>query len=292
MATGLRQREEVNKVSSFLLRYQPSAISALPIISPIAHDVLSKNNGRCSKTELTIAFETDPFLSARLLGEANSTVFNRCHHTVYTVRQALETVGMEYAFRVLHAAPTFSLNSTSTKKRLSELWIRWITIAHATRELSTYASVAMPPKDAMFVIGLIHDIGHLLEMYYDPERLGYVAQSGGNPESDNGTTLHTTLGESLAKAWALPDCMVQAIRWHHHPDQCPTQNGRALAALVFLAGRVSSCYLAELSIPVELCTTALAIAGLKEKHMHIVFETMKQATYFPTLPINQQHTKM
>ena len=49
---GLRQREEVNKFSSFLLRYQPSATNTLPLISPIAHEVRAKNNGRCSKVEL------------------------------------------------------------------------------------------------------------------------------------------------------------------------------------------------------------------------------------------------
>ena len=286
---GLRQCGEVNKFSSFLLRYQPSAINTLPLISPIAHEILAKNNGRCSKLELIKAFETDPFLSARILGKANSILFNRNHHIIYTVREAFDMVGIEHAFRVLHDAPKFGFNLPGTENKLRNLWTRWITVAHAAQMLLTYAGVTALNKDAMFVVGLIHDIGHLLELHYDPGRLGSITRSSESCKHVNGTMPHTSLGESLARAWALPDCMVQAIRWHHSPDQCPTSVGRELAALVYLADKLAAYCLAKQPIKVEACTTALAITNLKEKHLHIVFTMLNRAPYRPLPYTSPRH---
>lgn len=73
----------------------------------------------------------------------------------------------------------------------------------------------------MFTVGLIHDIGHLLALQDNIGRPHSIAKTVNSGEHTAETMSHITLGESLARAWALPECIIQALRWHH-PEQCPT----------------------------------------------------------------------
>lgn len=280
---GLCRHNEINKFASFLLRYQPGAARTLPLISPFARDVRAKSSqGRYSTAELTMAFETDPFLSAKLLSEANSIAFNRQHRTVHTLREAFDTVGADHAFKILCDAPQLGFDSARIDRKLYELWTRWITVAYASQVLSFYASATTLHPDTMFVVGLVHDIGHLLELHYDPGRLASIARKQGSREHVVGTLSHTALGESLARAWALPESMVHAIRWHHSPEQCRVPAGRVMAALVFLADKLAGCCLSERALDVESCGPALAIVGIKEKHLHDVENFFRKVPYVRT----------
>lgn len=109
MMGRLCHQTDANRFSSFLLRYQPGVASPLPLISPIAINARERNRGRCSAADLLKAFEMDPSLSAKLLSEANSPVFNHCHHIGYTIHEAFKTVGAEHALKVLHDAPCSTL---------------------------------------------------------------------------------------------------------------------------------------------------------------------------------------
>lgn len=283
MVNGLSQRQEINKFASFLLRYQPGIASVLPLISPFARDIQAKNSyARCSRHELYMAFNTDPFLSARLLSEANSVIYNHNHLAVYTLREAFEIVDVEHAFKILHNALRIGFSSAENERNLYELWKRWITVAYAAQVLSHFTSVITLHPDALFVVGLIHDIGHLLELNYDPDRLTTISRKNIKRETDSDTELHTTLGASLARTWALPAYMVNAIRWHHSPQECPASAGRALAALIFLADKLADCCLSKRPLDVEICKSALAIAGITEKHLYHVKDFFSKAPYLQT----------
>ncbi len=291
MMNGLCQHNETNKFASFLLRYQPGVASTLPLISPFARNVRAKSShGRYSTTELTTAFETDPFLSAKLLSEANSVAFNRQHRTVYTLREAFNIVGADHAFKILHDAPKLGFDSVRIDRKLYELWTRWITVAYASQVLSFYTNVTTLHPDAMFVVGLVHDIGHLLELHYDLGRLVSIARKPRSQEHVIGTLSHTVLGESLARAWSLPESMVHAIRWHHVPEQCPAPAGRVMAALVFLADKLASCCLSERELKVESYGLALAIAGIKEKNFQDVEKFFSKAPYVRTQHITSKRS--
>lgn len=266
--------EATNKFTSFLLSYHPGVVKDLPVISPFAKSLLGENSERRhSKEELIRAFETDPYLSAKLLGVANSIFFNLNHCAVYTIRDALDRVGTDYATNLLHEAPYFSNECDYDK--IQEFWTHCIVVAHTAKELSTHAVNTTLDVNTVFHVALIHDIGYLLEIYYDPTRLTFVANHLQCGEQNKESQSHVTLGESLANFWSVPDCARQAIRWHHTPGGCPSQDGRTLSAFIYLAETLVTCYLAARTVDVASCADALTVAGIDEKQLKIVEETLK-----------------
>lgn len=270
MPVGQRKAMDKNIYASFLLRYQPSVATTLPLISPYALDIRARRDPcRCSADELGKAFASDPSLSARLIGDANSIFFNRRHGAVYTLSEAFNTVGIEHAFKVLSDAYIFRKRSEAMDRQIREMWIRWMASAFATRALSTYSQATALSSDAIFVVGLIHNIGHLLELHYDPRRLANITKHQDN-ELEGGDRSHSALGEALTRAWSLPDCICNAIRWHHIPQNCPSPAARILAALLFLGDHLAASYLTDNDIDISTCSAAMSIAGVQEQHLLIV----------------------
>lgn len=267
--------EARNRFTSFLLAYHPGTVRDLPVLSPYARAFLNAGARRMySENEIVKAFETDPFLSAKLFGVANSIFFNLEHRTVYTVRDAIDRVGFDYAVNLAHEAPYFA--AECDLDQLIECWAHCIGVAHCAKSLSKRSSIPLN-SDNVFLIALIHDIGYLLEIHYDPSRLSLVAKQIREKEDYASSQSHVILGESLADFWSLPASAKEVVRWHHTPDKCPSENGRVLATLIYLAEELVRSHLAAQQIDTALCANHLSVTGLTAEHLHAVGAELKES---------------
>lgn len=262
--------ESVTRCTAFLLNYHPGTVKDLPVISPLARHLLDSHPDRqFTEDQLIQAFETDPFLSAKLFGVANSIFFNLDHHTVYTVREALARVGLDYATNLLCEAPYFSIECDV--EAIHAYWSHCVEVAHTARALAIRASHVTLDAETVFLVALIHDIGYLLEMHYDPTLSEAVVDQLRDAEPD--TESHTRRGESLAVHWSLPDCARHAIRWHHVPAVCPSRDGQLIAMLIWLAEIAVTIRHRAGTAEGADCAQALATLGLDHGQFQDVVAT-------------------
>jgi HD-like signal output (HDOD) protein len=83
--------------------------------------------------------------------------------------------------------------------------------------------VDLPPPDALFMIGLFHDIGKIFLLAQDAEvyalLLGNLSgEELREAERERFGQDHAGMGGDLLDAWGLPNRMVNVVRYHHHGD--------------------------------------------------------------------------
>lgn len=273
-----------NSRAAYLLSYLPGAVSHLPIISPVALR-LSESSvyHRSSTDELVTAAATDPFLSARLIGLANSVAYNTDHNVVRTVSDAIDRIGPERANRVLTEAPRLVLGPTDRNK-MHGFWMRCVAVAHAARGLAGSATQTAIDVDAMYWMGLIHDIGHLLEIHYFRKRLGQVIDRILIPGNSMHSLAHAETGSTLAHCWSLPACAAQAIRWHHAPTDCPEGEGKIAAAIIFVADKIVNSAMFRSPLRRNECARALMLAGIPAEAVIAVSESISRSSFALSWP--------
>ena len=92
----------------------------------------------------------------------------------------------------------------------------------------------------IFTAGLLHDFGKIFLLENYPEIYGQIHAGDSDRklplfelEEERFGINHASIGEYLAENWNLPETLVEAIAFHHHPLSAP--NHSQLAALVGLA---------------------------------------------------------
>lgn len=100
------------------------------------------------------------------------------------------------------------------------------------------------PEDA-FTASLFQDMGMLA--MFTAFRLRYTSPIEGVPhrnlckqEQEVFGFDHACVGSELAGRWKLPSEIVEAIRYHHNPDEC-TSDHRGIARVVSVGARICAC---------------------------------------------------
>jgi HDOD domain-containing protein len=224
-------RPSRNRYASFLIRYQAGTVRTLPIVSPYALALRAQppRNGECREAVLR-ALGTDPFLTARLLKDANSMFFNTSHREILTLEGAIAHLGLEHALKLLG-------RPQAEEKRLAsegfgKFWAHSIAVSVAAQEIAQLRSVAGIGPDTARLLGLIHDIGYLIEARFDP---GLASNPDLLPVESIGRD-RARLGAALAAAWSLPKCVQWAFGDPSASGRGSSGSSRAIAALIALAG--------------------------------------------------------
>lgn len=220
-----------SKYQTFLVQYHAGVARDLPIISPYARELAEMSRHRTPPLfAIARAFETDPFLAAKLTGTSNSIFFAHDHRLVLTVREALSRVGLKYALNLLWASPP--LPPDVAPSQTASLWTHCMTVAHVARSVAARAASAPLQPQVAHLVAMIHDIGYLLQLSYSASTLSDIAARLQDEECGDDNDAHAAQGEELAKFWSLPIPATEAIRGHHDPDRCPSGTGRWLAMVI------------------------------------------------------------
>lgn len=170
---------------------------------------------------------TDPALSAAVLRVANSAALGSAS-SIDDVGRAVTRLG-----RAQIQSLTLGLSLAQAFKdvpvelvSMEDFWRHSLYCAAATQIVADKAGLA--DKSSAFTAGLLHDIGHLILFTYQPEQaIEALEQSRADYEGlvnfETEKRLmgfdHAELGAAFARAWSLPEIIVQCIGGHHHPMQ-------------------------------------------------------------------------
>jgi len=105
-----------------------------------------------------------------------------------------------------------------------------------------------PRRDDAFVAALLHDVGLLVLATQERDYLAMVlarARREHRPlfeiEQDERGVTHAEVGGQLLALWGLPDGIVEAVAYHHHPQTVPQPQLDAVAAVAIANALVHEC---------------------------------------------------
>jgi putative nucleotidyltransferase with HDIG domain len=170
----------------------------------------------------------DPGLTANLLKLTNSAYFG-LPTRISSVHQAILLLGRK---RLLQLVTTLCMSGLMKKSvpgydlPQGGLWRHSVAVAVAADRL--VQRLKMPQADEVFTAALLHDIGKMVLGDYVQEDLKSIQEMVAKGISFEVAeyvvlgTNHADIGGRILKSWSMPEELVNAVAWHHDPDQCET----------------------------------------------------------------------
>ncbi len=187
------------------------------------------NNPKSSAKDLAQVITDDQVLTARLLKLVNSSFYG-FPQRISTVTGAIVLLGFDAIRNLLLTTSVFDLfaNRNRKKKQAQErFWDHSLGCAVGAKVIGNY--LRHDKIEELFVSGLLHDIGKIVEMTFLPDEFGKVVAVI-NKEDILMTTAenkvlgynHAEIGKLLAEKWNLPVKLEQVIAHHHQPTSAGT----------------------------------------------------------------------
>lgn len=240
------------------------------------------NDPRAAAKDLSVIITDDQVLTARLLKLVNSS-FYAFPRRVSTVTQATVLVGFDAIRNLLITTSVLDLfpaRSPKVRREQELLWDHSLGCAIGAKTIGTF--LRHEKLEELFVAGLLHDIGKLVEMMFLPAEFSQIAErvrenSGliSAAEQEVLGCTHAEIGRLLAERWNLPVKLAEVIALHHRPAAAgPFALEAAVVHLAdILARALDLGYGGDRKIP-PLDTAAWGVLKLKTSALDGIMATM------------------
>ncbi|RPJ72834.1 MAG: HDOD domain-containing protein [Desulfobacteraceae bacterium] len=182
------------------------------------------NDPKASAKDLAIIITEDQVLTARLLKLVNSSFYG-FPQPVATVTAAIVLVGFDAIRNLLLTSSVldfFPVRRGKVRREQESLWDHSLGCAIGAKAIGAF--LRQEKLEELFVAGLLHDIGKIVEMMFLPAEFGRVMEKvrenglliSAAEEEVLGVT-HAEIGRQLAERWKLPPKLAEVITWHHRP---------------------------------------------------------------------------
>ena len=254
------------------LRQALDQLGALPPIPHIAQQILAlRITSDANERALLDLIEQDPPILAKIVGLANSPLYGTSRR-ILSLHDAVAILGQR---RVKMVALSFAMMSSMFRKAsghldIDGLWQHSLAVAMAMDTLARQMPPAQRPEDdALYLAGLLHDIGFLVLDHVDPElsdrfhaRLASeTAQPIETVEAEMLATSHGELGAELARHWNLPEPTPGVLRHHHDPAQAPAA-AQPLATMIHIAEQLLPTFGIAEPVPPQIAPEAWQALGI------------------------------
>ena len=197
--------------------------------------------------DLHEVIKNDPALSVKVLKVVNSAFYG-LPGQVASVDRAIILLGLSAVKNIAIAASIarlFKGRRISEKFSAADLWRHSVAVAVAARSLAKCSPHPVMP-DELFVAGLIHDIGTLVERQTSPDQFAEVIKRCTESDIDFlacereviGAD-HQAFGVGLTTKWKFPRHLRAAVGFHHNPEAVSVEL-KSIATLV-RAADVMAC---------------------------------------------------
>jgi HD-like signal output (HDOD) protein len=175
--------------------------------------------------EVAILISRDPALATRVLRIINNPL-NRRIRKIESVSHAVSLLGVRQIHDIVLAASVTEAfrHEFAAIISLKQFWRRSIYCASLLQILAEDAGVSK--RDSLFVVGLLHDIGHLfmwLAFHEESQHLVVAAHKEQRPlfllEREFFGFDYAEVGGHMLSKWGLPRSLWGPVRFHTEPDQ-------------------------------------------------------------------------
>ena len=182
------------------------------------------NDPRASAKDLSIIITDDQVLTARLLKLVNSSFYG-FPQRVSTVTGAIVLLGFD-AIRLnlltTSVLDLFPARVAKVRRDQEQLWDHSLACAIGAKSIGNF--LRHDKLEELFVAGLLHDIGKIVEMMFLPDEFARITERVraegvliSSAEQDLLGCTHADIGRLLAERWNLPAKLVDVIARHHTP---------------------------------------------------------------------------
>jgi len=259
------------------------AVNDLPALPTVVTRVMQlTDDPNSTAQDINNVLNQDQAITARVLRLANSAFYGYTRR-INTVTDAVVFMGFKTIRSIVIAASVSDiLNQEIAGYALEygELWKHSQCTAMAARLIARKAK--LPTLDLAYTAGLLHDIGKVIlnrtmkEAYFEVvERVSEGEIPFNQVENEILGFNHAEVGSRVAGKWNLPDQLVEAIAYHHDPDQA-TINPK-LTAIVHLADAI--CVAMGIGIGVDgmlypMSGKALELLGFDESAIEAIINEL------------------
>ncbi|MFM9995169.1 MAG: HDOD domain-containing protein [Phycisphaerales bacterium] len=243
MSTTAMQREQV--VSEAIREI--SHIATLPEITLRIVELVESPKSTAQDLHKVIA--NDPALCSRILKVVNSSFYG-LPGQIGSINRAIVMLGLNAVKNIAIAASLAKLfrgGDLTPGFSAKALWKHSVSVAATAKLLADKLGMAF--SDEAFLAGLLHDIGLMVEMQYDRNKLVEVLQQVGvNDEGVPAVDLleieervfganHQHFGAALCEKWKFPNNFRYATGHHHNPTALP-HDSRTIPCVIHAADRL------------------------------------------------------
>jgi putative nucleotidyltransferase with HDIG domain len=224
--------------------------------------------------------ETDQSMVAKILKIANSPYYGMSGK-ISSLKHAITMLGVKTLSQVITLAGTGDfLNQPLKGYNLSakELSDHSLAVGFGSRSLAALVSPAV--EEDAFIAGLLHDAGKIMLSPYVVENQLCLTTGDQDTICDLEKRVlecdHTEIAADVFSQWLFPDTVVDAIRFHHTPDQSgDTELAYILNAANMLA-KVKQDDIPIYEIDSVLDENVSDFLGLEQEDVAAIFIEMKE----------------
>lgn len=166
----------------------------------------------------------DQAISAKVLHLVNSAFYGYANH-INTISRAVVILGFQAVRSAALATSVFDFFKEEDGQtcQLKKFWEHSIATASICKALAPRLNINQ--AEEAFVVGLLHDVGKLIEKHYfstDFDEVCKAAQelhlSWYDCEKALFQTNHAGIGKTVFREWQFPPGVVEAVQHHHDPS--------------------------------------------------------------------------
>ena len=219
-----------------LIRYRTTSLPTLPVV--VNNIVEVARSETTSAQDLAKFISNDQAISARVLRVANS-VYYGMSQKIDSISRAIIVIGFREILSLALGTgiiSALSKNGDEVPIDMTELWKHSIGVGFAAKNIAKKTRNVV--EESAVLIGLLHDIGKIIFGLYFPKEYAEVLKR----TAEEGTPLHkieksilgldhAEMADLLMKQWNFPPNIIQPVRYHHNPCECPKDQGSMAMAV-------------------------------------------------------------
>lgn len=223
-------------------------IATLPEITLKIVELVESPTSTASDMQKLIS--NDPALCTRVLKVVNSAFYG-LPGQIASIERAIVLLGLNAVKNIAVAASLVKLfrgGEISPEFSARDLWLHAVATATASKVIADELKMGM--ADEAFLAGLMHDIGVMVELQFDRQKMVSTLEKTGCDKGVPRTDMraaetevyganHEQFGEGLCRKWKFPTTLSTVAGHHHEPMRLP-EGQRTLACLVFVADHISA----------------------------------------------------
>ncbi len=250
-----------------------SGIETLPSLPELYQEIMEElQSGDPSIQNIGRIIEKDVGMTAKILQMVNSAFFGLPRH-ISSPQQAVALLGLETVKALVLSVQVFSQfdGKKIPRKFMDSLWKHSMATGSLVRVILKCEEVDKETADDAYMAALLHDIGKLILAESFPEKYQAIIKEVAaqkipirHKEQEVFGTTHAQVGAYLMGLWGLPDNMVEAIAFHHVPNECPVERFVPLIA-VHVASALEHQGSSEIDYGEEISREHLCRLGLEER---------------------------
>lgn len=213
-------------------------------------------------------------MTAKILQMVNSAFFG-LRRQISSPADAASLLGLDTVMTLVLTTQIFSQFKQVELRGFSadELYAHSLRVAVLAKQIAQAQGADAQLFNDAFTAGMLHDVGHLVLAVNQPQRYGQLLDLGRSGELPFDVCerqvfggSHAEIGAYLLGLWGLPNSIVEAVAFHHHPNRCQAEGFTALTAV-----HIATALEHELHMNCEPCCSAtldvdyLTRLGLQER---------------------------